>query len=136
MRGRVAPDAASFEYLVKTKCAAFDARGAWAAHAEMEREYLDATPQALAALATVSSITGDVASAEKACVMAKAAIEANGAGVVAPSGDGARGTASSARGWTTTRTARRTTTRRAPAISSRRRVLLRSGTKTVPTTEP
>ena len=93
MRGAgVAPDAASFEYLVKTKCAAFDARGAWAAHAEMEREYLDATPQALAALATVSSITGDVASAEKACVMAKAAIEANGAGVVAPSGpDGARG---------------------------------------------
>ena len=65
-------------------------RGAWAAHAEMEREYLDATPQALAALAAVSSITGDVASAEKACVMAKAAIEANGAGVVAPSGDGAR----------------------------------------------
>ena len=92
MRGAgVAPDAASFEYLVKTKCAAFDARGAWAAHAEMEREYLDATPQALAALATVSSITGDVASAEKACVAAKAAIEANGAGVVAPSADGARG---------------------------------------------
>ena len=92
MRGAgVTPDAASFEYLIKTKCAAFDARGAWAAHEEMEREYLDATPQALAALATVSSITGDVASAEKACVLAKAAIEANGAGVVAPSADGARG---------------------------------------------
>ena len=92
MRGAgVTPDAASFEYLIKTKCAAFNARGAWAAHEEMEREYLDATPQALAALATVSSITGDVASAEKACVLAKAAIEANGAGVVAPSADGARG---------------------------------------------
>jgi len=86
----VAPDAASFEYLIKTKCAAFDARGAWAAHSEMEREYLEATPQALAALATVSSITGDVASAEKACVAAKAAIEANGAGVVA-SADGSSG---------------------------------------------
>ena len=86
----VAPDAASFEYLIKTKCAAFDARGAWAAHSEMEREYLEATPQALAALATVSSITGDVAGATKACAAAKAAIEANGAGVVA-SADGSRG---------------------------------------------
>tara|TARA_B110000977_G_scaffold35316_1_gene47257 strand:- start:550 stop:2823 length:2274 start_codon:yes stop_codon:yes gene_type:complete len=78
----VTPDAASFEYLIKTKCAAFDAVGAWSAHAEMEREYLDATPQALAALATVSSITGDVTKARAACVAAKTAIEANGAGVV------------------------------------------------------
>ena len=87
MRGAgVEPDAASFEYLVKTKCAAFDAVGAWAAHAEMERAYLEATPQALAALATVSSITGDAESARRACAAAKAAIEANGAGVVSSRG--------------------------------------------------
>ena len=39
------PDVASFEYLVKTRCAAMDEEGAWAARAEMEREYLDAPPQ-------------------------------------------------------------------------------------------
>ena len=87
----VEPDVASFEYLVKTKCAAFDAEEAWNTHQEMERLYLEATPQLLAALATVSSITGDVEKAREACVAAKAAIEANGAGVVLSSEGGNEG---------------------------------------------
>ena len=74
------PDVASFEYLVKTRCAAMDAEGAWAARAEMEREYLDAPPQAHAALATVSSLVGDEKRAREACAAARAAVEANGAG--------------------------------------------------------
>lgn len=78
--GGTAPDVASFEYLIKTRCAAMDAEGAWAAHAEMEREYLDAPPQAHAALATVSSLIGDETRAREACAAARAAVEANGAG--------------------------------------------------------
>jgi len=78
----VPPDVASFEYQIKARCAAMDAAGAWAALGEMEREYLAAPPQAYAALATVSSLTGDVGGARRACEAARAAAEENGAGTV------------------------------------------------------
>ena len=76
----VPPDVASFEYLIKTRCAAMDAGGAWEALREMEREALSAPPQAYAALASASSLTGDVDGARRACAGARAAVEDTGAG--------------------------------------------------------
>ena len=87
----VAPDVASFEYLVKARCAAMDAEGAWKALDEMEGEGLAVPPQAYAALATVSSLTGDVGRARRACKDARAAVEENGAGTVDAEDEGQGG---------------------------------------------
>lgn len=82
----VAPDATAFEYLVKTRCAAMDAEGAWAAFEEMERETLLASAQTCAALAFAMSLAGETAKAKQACAEARQAIERNG-----ESGEGGSG---------------------------------------------
>ena len=84
----VKPDVASFEYLLKARCAAMDAMGAWAVVDDMDREYLEVPPQAHAALATVSSLTGDVEKARSACEAARQAVKENGAGTVEDDGAG------------------------------------------------
>ena len=90
----VAPDAASFDYLVKTRCAANDIAGAWAALEELEAQGLDPSPQTHAALATASSLRCDLLVkydgeelnggdlARRACDAARRAVDANGAGTV------------------------------------------------------
>ena len=84
----VTPDVASFEYLLKARCAAMDANGAWAVVDDFDREYLEIPPQAHAALATVSSLTGDIEKARSACEAARQAVKDNGAGTVEDDGAG------------------------------------------------
>ena len=56
-------------YLLKARCAAMDAKGAWAVVDDMDKVLGSA--QAHAALATVSSLTGDVEKARSACEAAR-----------------------------------------------------------------
>jgi hypothetical protein len=65
-----------------------DAKGAWAVVDDFDREYLEIPPQAHAALATVSSLTGDIEKARSACEAARQAVKDNGAGTVEDDGAG------------------------------------------------
>ena len=76
----VAPDATAFEYLVKTRCAAMDAEGAWAARAEMEREYLDARRRRTPRWPRYPASSATRSARGRRARRQRAAVEANGAG--------------------------------------------------------